>query len=188
MARPKAFDEAQALDAAIEMFREHGFDGTSAEMLIRAMGIGRQSLYDTFGDKWRLYLASVRRYVDAEAQAHLDALRSQPRAIDGIRSMVERLVAEAGRACLGVNSVCEFGRGHADLTAIHDAAAGAINTGIVSRLREAGTDGDLAPDISPEQAADFLTASFAGIRIAARGGANPDQLQSLGRLALRALR
>jgi hypothetical protein len=92
------------------------------------------------------------------------------------------------KACLGVNSICEFGRDHTDLTAIHEAAAGVINTGIVSRLREARTEGDLAPGISPEQGADFLTASMAGIRIAARGGASPDQLQSLGRLALRALK
>jgi AcrR family transcriptional regulator len=54
MARPKEFDEEQVLDAAITVFREHGFEGTSAEMLVRALGIGRQSLYDTFGDKWQL--------------------------------------------------------------------------------------------------------------------------------------
>ncbi|OWJ59872.1 TetR/AcrR family transcriptional regulator, partial [Inquilinus limosus] len=48
MARPKEFDSEKALDAAIEVFREHGFDGTSTDMLVRAMGIGRQSLYDTF--------------------------------------------------------------------------------------------------------------------------------------------
>jgi len=59
------FVEEQALDAAIDVFREHGFEGTSAEMLVRALGIGRQSLYDTFGDKWRIYLSSVRRYVGA---------------------------------------------------------------------------------------------------------------------------
>jgi TetR/AcrR family transcriptional regulator, transcriptional repressor for nem operon len=56
MARPKEFVEEQALDAAIEVFREHGFEGTSAEMVVRAMRIGRQSLYDTFGDKWEIYL------------------------------------------------------------------------------------------------------------------------------------
>ena len=48
MARPKEFVEEQALDAAIDVFREHGFEGTSAEMLVRALRIGRQSLYDTF--------------------------------------------------------------------------------------------------------------------------------------------
>ena len=89
MARPQAFVEEQALDAAINVFREHGFEGTSAEMLVRALKIGRQSLYDTFGDKWQIYLASVRRYVGAETRAHVVALRSGPHAIDGIRAMID---------------------------------------------------------------------------------------------------
>ena len=62
MARIKEFDRDKALDAAVGVFREHGFEGTSTEMLVRAMKIGRQSLYDTFGDKWRLYRTAVRRY------------------------------------------------------------------------------------------------------------------------------
>ena len=45
--------------------------GTSAEMLVRALRIGRQSLYDPFGDKWQIYLSSVRRYVGAETRAHV---------------------------------------------------------------------------------------------------------------------
>ena len=41
-------------------------------MLVGALRIGRQSIYDTFGDKWQIYLASVRRYVGAETRAHAD--------------------------------------------------------------------------------------------------------------------
>jgi hypothetical protein len=55
MARPREFDPDAALDGAIGVFREHGCEGSSAQMLVDAMGIGRQSLYATFGDKWQLY-------------------------------------------------------------------------------------------------------------------------------------
>ncbi len=109
MARPKAFDTEQALEAAIGVFRERGFEGSSADMLVRAMGIGRQSLYDTFGDKWQLYCTAVRSYGRAEHAAHLVALRSGKRAIDGITAMMERVVENADQACLGVGSLCEFG-------------------------------------------------------------------------------
>lgn len=61
MARTRQFDADTALDAAIDVFREHGFEGSSAQMLVAAMGIGRQSLYATFGDKWQLYCSAVRR-------------------------------------------------------------------------------------------------------------------------------
>src|SRR5260370_30623401 len=111
MARPKAFIEEQALDAAINVFREHGFEGTSAEMLVRALRIGRQSLYDTFGDKWQIYLSSVRRYVGAETRAHVLALRSRPHAIDGIRAMIDHVVADPAQTCLGLNSICQLGPG-----------------------------------------------------------------------------
>jgi AcrR family transcriptional regulator len=187
MARPKAFDVDQALDAAIDVFRQHGFDGTSAEMLVSAMGIGRQSLYDTFGDKWGLYCAAVRRYCDAETLAHGSALRSGARPIDGVRAMVERVVAEAARPCLGVGSICEFGRTRADLAGIHAAADRVLHATIARRLAEAQQAGEIASGVDPDIAAGFLMASFSGIRIAARGGASDEQLSGQGALALRAL-
>jgi AcrR family transcriptional regulator len=187
MARPKAFDVDLALDAAIGVFREHGFEGSSAGMLVEAMGIGRQSLYDTFGDKWDLYCAAVRRYTQVEVTAHCAALRSAARPIDGVRAMVRRLVAEARRPCLGVGSICEFGRTRDALTKIHAAADHVLQAAVTQRLAEARQAGEIAADIEPATAARFLTASFAGIRIAARGGASASELESLGALALRAL-
>ena len=185
--RPKEFVEEQALDAAIEVFREHGFEGASAEMLVRALRIGRQSLYDTFGDKWQLYLSSVRRYNGAETRAHILALRYGPHAIDGIRAMIDRVVADAAQSCLGVNSICEFGRARPELADILDAAARAISTAIAMSVRKAQTEGDVASEIDPKDAARFLSASFTGIRVAARGGATARELRALGRLAMRAL-
>jgi Bacterial regulatory proteins, tetR family len=61
MARPREFDTDLALDGAVAVFREHGFEGTSAQMLVDAMGIGRQSLYAAFGDKWQLCCSAARR-------------------------------------------------------------------------------------------------------------------------------
>ena len=168
MARPKAFDADTALDAAIGVFREHGFEGTSAEMLVRAMSVGRQSLYDTFGDKWRLYCAAVRRYSEHETSAHLAALRSEPRAWDGVAAMVDRVVKAAKTPCLGVASVCEFGRSRPDLNEIRDASGRALQTAVETWLREAQAQGDVAAEMDPASAAGFLTASFASLRIAAR--------------------
>jgi AcrR family transcriptional regulator len=188
MARPKEFDREQALDAAIGVFREHGFEGTSTPMLVDAMAIGRQSIYDTFGDKWQLYCEAVRRYATGEIEAHLAALRGPPRAMDGIRAMVERVVRDAHQACLGVGSICEFGRSQGDLVEIHTAAGRTIQGAVSKRLREAQADGDVAKDFDVDDAAEFLQANIAGIRIAARGGAKMRRLRALGAIALRALR
>jgi hypothetical protein len=88
---------------------------------------------------------------------------------------------------LGVNSICEFGRTRPELADIHDAGVRAISTAIAMRVREAQSEGNVASEIDPRDAARFLSASFAGIRVAARGGATASELRALGRLAMRAL-
>ena len=152
------------------------------------MGIGRQSLYDTFGDKWQLYRAALRRYATDEIHAHLAALRSAPRALDGIGAMIDRVVEEADKPCLGVNSICEFGNERPDLEEIKGPAGRTLYAAIIDRVCEGQAQGDVAAELDPEGIARFLDASFAGIRIAARGGASAAQLRMLGDLALRALR
>ena len=187
MARPKSFDVEFALDDAINLFREHGFEGTSAQMLVDRLGVGRQSLYDTFGDKWQLYRKALRRYAINEGQAHREALLAGPRAIDGIRAMIDRVVREAATPCLGVGSIAEFGCSRPDLSEINAAADHALRTVMIKRIRAAQAEGDVAGSLDPDSVATFLIASFTGIRLAARGGAGREALENLGRMALRAL-
>jgi TetR/AcrR family transcriptional repressor of nem operon len=56
MARQKEFDRDDALDEAVKVFASHGYEGASTDALLSHMGISRQSMYDTFGDKRQLYL------------------------------------------------------------------------------------------------------------------------------------
>lgn len=188
MARPKTFYADDALDAAIGLFREHGYEGTSAQMLVDAMGIGRQSLYDTFGDKWQLYRSAVRRYGSVEGESHRAALQSGARAIDGLHAMIDRVVAEAATPCLGVGSVAEFGCSRPELSEIHRTADHRLRTAVIAQVRAAQDEGDVGPDIDPDTVATYFVASFAGIRLAARAGAGADQLRALGDMVKRALR
>jgi TetR/AcrR family transcriptional regulator, transcriptional repressor for nem operon len=188
MARRREFDVDVALDGAIGVFREHGFEGASAEMLVGAMGIGRQSLYDTFGDKWRLYRSAVRRYGMGECSAHVEALRSGRRAIDGIRAMLRRVVETAHQPCLGVGAICEFGASRPDLAEVQEPQARALREAIAACVRDAQRDGDVAADLDPAATAEFLIANIAGVRVAGRGGANRAALTGLADMALKALR
>jgi AcrR family transcriptional regulator len=188
MARPKTFDKDRALEAAVNTFRKHGYEATSAEMLVRAMGIGRQSLYDTFGDKWQLYRMAVHHYSTVQTTAHIAALRGPTQALDGIKAMVDRVVQDAKSPCLGVGSTWEFGNERPDLEEIKEAHSRVLRAAIRDRVVEAQAAGDIAADLKPDDVAAFLITTFAGLRVAGRGGATAAGLQTLADLAIRALR
>ncbi|MBY0488648.1 MAG: TetR/AcrR family transcriptional regulator [Gemmatimonadaceae bacterium] len=66
MARPKAFDPAQIVPLVGQVFRVRGYAGASLATLEEATGLGRQSLYDTFGDKAGLFASALAHEVAAE--------------------------------------------------------------------------------------------------------------------------
>lgn len=74
MARHKEFDQDQALHKAMEVFWSRGYEAASVEDLVKHMGINRQSLYDTFGDKHTLYLQALDRYREVEGRKVFELL------------------------------------------------------------------------------------------------------------------
>ena len=48
----------------MRMFWARGYEATSIEDLVGALGIGRQSMYATFGNKQKLYALALDRYRD----------------------------------------------------------------------------------------------------------------------------
>lgn len=84
MARPKGFDPEEAVDRAIEYFSRHTYRATSVRDLARHMGINSSSLYNTFGDKHRVYLLALARYLE-RLQAEQGRIYSQTEAsVEGL--------------------------------------------------------------------------------------------------------
>lgn len=80
MARTKAFDEYVALDRAMALFWEQGYEATSVRDLIARAGISSSSLYATFGDKHEIYGAALERYRALERE-QFAALLSESQAV-----------------------------------------------------------------------------------------------------------
>jgi AcrR family transcriptional regulator len=72
-ARPRAFDRDFALKSAIQAFSEHGYEGTSTDELLQVMKISRQSRYNAFGDKRRLYIEALKDYIADSVAGQLAA-------------------------------------------------------------------------------------------------------------------
>src|SRR5271155_3784150 len=62
MGRPREFNEAEALQAAIECFWQHGCEATSVRDLADKMGISAPSIYNTYGGKHALFAQALDRY------------------------------------------------------------------------------------------------------------------------------
>ena len=87
MGRPREFSEAAALDAAMRVFWEKGYEGASLDDLTHAMGINRSSLYASFGDKEELFNRVIAHYAEGPV-AFIDEALQQPTA----RAVVENLL------------------------------------------------------------------------------------------------
>jgi len=94
MARPIEFDTERALDAATRMFWEHGYSGTSLRQLLRGMGIGEGSFYNSFHGKSALFRRCLERYNATVGRRRLDALCDAPTAGEGVRALFRTVLDE----------------------------------------------------------------------------------------------
>src|SRR5947209_10757811 len=113
MAGKKAFDPQQVLEKAMDLFWKQGYEGTSIEELVQCMGLGRGSLYDTFGDKHALYLAALSQYL-TKYQGQVAAFLQQTAPLSEIlerffQTCIEILLSDpARRGCFLVNAIIEM--------------------------------------------------------------------------------
>ena len=104
MARSKEFDPKRALAKAMSVFWRLGYEGTSLEALMQEMGIAKQSLYYTFGDKRSLYLKALAYYRDQTNGEMKRMLEEIPSVKDGFAKLLYGMAAETReqheRGCL----------------------------------------------------------------------------------------
>src|SRR6202795_1445593 len=113
MARQKEFDQEKALRKAVRLFSQQGFAATSTDELMRVMNVGRQSMYDTFGDKRALFLRALEVYVAESVRAINVELQTPGSPLAAVRRALiyfaERKDLSSTDGCMGINAVCEFG-------------------------------------------------------------------------------
>lgn len=186
MARPRAFDENQVLNAVRDQFWDTGYAATSLEDLMRVSGLGKGSLYAAFGDKRQLFLRVLRSYT-AGIHDHLrQALTEAPRAIDALRMLLEAPVDEgngsgARRGCLLANSTCELGNADPEVLAhAHDTYEG--STALIAEcVCRAQDEGDLPAESDPIALARALLAAQQGILFMSRTGMDAATLAATAR-------
>jgi AcrR family transcriptional regulator len=191
LGRPRSFDIDGALDRALRVFWQKGYEGASLSDLTKAVGVSRPSLYAAFGDKEALFRKALDRYLNGPAAYTQEALK-EPTA----RAVVERLLRGAADldtaprnpgGCLTVQGalVCaEAGDSiRRELAEYRAAGEGKLRR----RFQRAKSEGDLPATVNPADLASYVATIVFGMAVQAAGGASRDKLQHIVEMALRTL-
>ncbi len=157
MVRPREFDREIALEQARLVFWAKGYAATSTDDLVKAMGIGRQSLYNAFGDKWKLYMEALADYQQGSTSSHAQRSQAPASALQGLQDLLEGLAVDDDAlrtlGCMGVGSVREFGSTESQLLELRAKSSTYLHSRLVKRIREGQTAGEIDPTLSASEAA-----------------------------------
>jgi TetR/AcrR family transcriptional repressor of nem operon len=190
MARPKEFDQEKALRKAIRLFSQQGFAATSTDDLMRVMEVGRQSMYDTFGDKRALFLKALELYVTESVHSINVELERPGSALAAVQNALvafaQRKDLSSAEGCMGLNAISEFGQRDADVTRISRDAAHVLRQTLMHVLTRAKKQGEISSDANLDSMADFFESTLAGIKMAAKAGKSRLALRNIAAFASRA--
>jgi len=193
MARPRIFNEEDVIDKAVEVFWAKGYEATSMQDLVDAMGIQRGSLYATFGSKQQLFIKSLNRYSVTVVKKLLEILESQPSAIDSIELFFSQLVEHlltAGelRSCLVTNSAIERGLRDEETKQLVLQLLNALEKGFYSTLLRAKEKGELSTDLDLKVVANYLTSSMQGLLVMGKVCSERSVLEGINQVTLSVLK
>ena len=188
MARQKEFNPDQIINKALALFRLRGYEATSVNELVQHLGIGRGSLYNTFGNKHALYLAALDRYLEQSEEAPM--LTSPLNAKDAISAILFQQVSQALEdaplgGCFFVNSAVELAAHDADVAS---RVKNNLATGEEAFYQLLSHDPTLALSAAERrQFAQFFINTVLGVRLMAKTNPDRTMLMNVVTTALRVL-
>lgn len=188
--RPRAFCAEDALDRALQVFREKGYEGTSLSDLTSALGINRPSLYAAFGCKEELFRKVLARYMEG-FRAHLTAAVDAPTAREATEQVLE--LGLTALANPDTPAGCLLVRGALACSAEGEpirrelAAQRQVYEALLRQRFERGVvEGDLAAATDCAALARFYVTISHGLAVHAASGATPGQMRQVVDFAMRA--
>ncbi len=189
--RPKSYDYDDALNCAMRVFWEKGFDGTTMPDLTEAMNMNRPSIYAAFGNKEDLFKKTLALYAE-KSVGWADELLNVPRIEDAVERFLlgsaDSLTStDKPRGCLAVQSALVGGddtRGARDEAAVRREVVFNI---LEKRFERAVSEGQLKEDAKPRELARFYATVLQGMSVQSVSGIACADLRAIAQQALSVL-
>jgi len=192
MGRTKEFDEEVVIDKAVRAFLKDSYSTTSVSALESATGVGRKSLYNTFGSKPQLLLRAMEKFSDRSTASFIEPLE-QPGASRAaiehvVHAMVAQMTSKSGRdGCL----LCVFSQSpdgtSKAATDIVDAYFARARAGFLKCIKAGIDDGTISTAGSPPALADYFVGVLMGISTMARAGSSTKAIKHFAKVAIDSL-
>lgn len=176
MGRKKKYDRDILIRKAKEIFRDHGFAGSTTQMLVEGLGVNRFSLYAEFGSKQALFDAALERYDNEVVERNFGPLEAPGAGIAEIRALLEFYASAAGgpasgRGCLLCNTAVELGPDDPSDAGFVQRYFERLSKAFYAALDNAHERGELRHSVALRDEASFFTASVLGLFVMLRAKA-----------------
>ena len=192
MGRAKQYERTELLDRAVELFRRHGFNGTSTAQLVAELGVNRKSMYAEFGSKQELFEATLEHYNDNHLTRVLAPIEAADAGIEAIRRAFQGYASASegwfqGRGCLMCNTAVERGALDPASGRFTTAYLGRISNAFRNALENAVRSGEIDKEADIDDLAAFFTTALIGVAAYIRAEAPPEQLHAAANVPMTVL-
>ena len=189
MGRKKKYDRDTLIDRAMELFHDHGFAGSSTQMLVDELGVNRFSIYAEFGNKQNLFEVALDRYNNEVVDRNFGPLETATAGMKEIRELLLYFASASkgtasGRGCLLCNTAVEFGPADPSGTKFVQRYFTRMSNAYLNALNNAKGSGELQNTISIKEEADYFTASTLGLFVMLRAKVSPTIIKNAATMAI----
>lgn len=168
----KQFDAEVALTKAMEVFWAHGYEAASLSELLRQMGIGKKSLYDTFGNKQSLFLKALDHYAHTTTRDLRDRLSVEGSTLTHLKSLLrdlQNMHSQPGSCgCMLGTNIADFNTDDEEISKVMRVYLQQIEDVFTAALTRAQAAGELSSATNPRNLARLLLCTAQGMALLGR--------------------
>jgi len=190
--RPLEYSSEQVLDTAMGLFWRKGYEATSLQDLVGAMGLSRSSFYQAFGSKRELFLSCLERYQESTALDLTTRLDDAATGRDFIEDTLLWAIEEViegvdPKGCLVVNTATEFAQRDEQVAARVSQGFDKYRAIFLAAARRGQEDGSVRNDKEATLLAHYLVTSMSGLRTMVKAGTDIEVLRGMVAMVMSAM-